>query len=215
MEPTIKKRQRENFMEFLKTILSEETFKTLNEKLGEDLAKQVNEKLTEFKLDTGKEKFIPKAKFDEVREAEKELKAQLEERDKQLTTLNESAKGNADLQLKIKELQENNTKSQKEWQDKLIETNKKFAYKSTLDSLAKDYKPKSLEDLERFINKESLKFEQKGEEFEVAGFKEQLDALKGTKAYLFEETPAGTGSPANNPAGAPSGTMATKTGKII
>lgn len=215
MEPTIKKRQREIFMEFLKTILSEETFKTLKDKLGEDLAKQVDEKLTEFKLDTGKEKFIPKVKFDELRESEKELKNQLAQRDKQLTDLQKVAEGSAELQLKIKELQESNAMTQKEWQNKLIEANKSFAYKTAIDSLAKEFKPKSLEDLERFLNKEQIQFNQKGEEFEITGLKEQIEGLKTNKAYLFEDTATGTGSPATNPTSDSSGTVASKVGRII
>ena len=71
-------------MEFLKSLLSEETLKSLTDSLGEDLVKSINEKTTEFKIDVAKEKFIPKSKFDEANNLVKDYKAQIENRDKQL-----------------------------------------------------------------------------------------------------------------------------------
>jgi dsDNA-specific endonuclease/ATPase MutS2 len=202
-------------MEFLKDILSEETFNMLKAKVGDELFKQIADKTADFKLDVAKEKFIPKHRFDEVRQSADDFKKQLEDRAKQLDELNKQASGNAELQLKIKELQEQNKQSQVEFNDKLTKTKQDYAYKNKLNELAKDYKPKNIEDLAHFLKSEQIKFAENGETYEVQGIKEQFDELKTSKAYLFEDaTPNGTGVPAGIVA---NGAIATdkKTGKII
>ena len=67
----------------------------LKKLLGEDLYKQVQEKLgTEKKYFFDEGEFIPKGRFDEVNNQNKELKTSLSDRDNQLKDLGEKAKGN-------------------------------------------------------------------------------------------------------------------------
>lgn len=156
-------------MKFLKNILSEKTYDGLVEKLGEDLVKQINEKAEDFKIDVAEEKFIPKSKFDEVNNQAKDYKEQLVDRDKQLTELQKSAKGNEELTKQIESLQEDNKKKIEEYETKLKEREKEFQIEtSVIQSGAKNVKAvKALLDPEKDIT-------------------EQLDALKKSDAYLFE-----------------------------
>ena len=74
----------------------------LQELLGEELWKQVAPKLEgkEYFFAEGKD-FIPISKFNEVNDAKKEAEKQLQERDKQLDTLQKSVKGNEELTKQI------------------------------------------------------------------------------------------------------------------
>ncbi|GJM72994.1 hypothetical protein HMSSN036_52100 [Paenibacillus macerans] len=82
----------------------------LKELLGEELYNQVVAKVG------GKHKiavvsdgnWFPKEKFDEVNNAKKQAENDLKERDKQLTQLQEAAKGNEEMQATIKKLQDEN-----------------------------------------------------------------------------------------------------------
>lgn len=65
--------------------------------------------------------FIPKARFDEVNDAKKDLEQQIKERDKQLKELAEKAKGNEELEKQIKELQEVNKTTKEQYEVKIKE----------------------------------------------------------------------------------------------
>ncbi|MEK5167194.1 phage scaffolding protein, partial [Paenibacillus sp. FSL R5-0527] len=82
----------------------------LKELLGEELYKQVIEKAGDkHKIAIVSDgNWFPKEKFDEVYNAKKQAETDLKERDKQLSQLQEAAKGNEALQTQIKELQEAN-----------------------------------------------------------------------------------------------------------
>jgi hypothetical protein len=210
------KKAKGEFMEFLKTLLSEETYKDLTDKIGADLVTQINTKTADFKIDLGKEKFIPKAKFDEAREAEKKYQTLLAERDTQLTELGQKAKGNAELELKLKTLQEENAKQISEYKEQLTKTKQDFVYKSKLNELKDKFKPKDLADLERFLDSGKVKFTESENGFEVSGLEEQISELNTTKPYLFgTDTQAGTGSPAINPSTQGGQAPDVKIGKII
>jgi hypothetical protein len=81
-------------MKFLEKILSEETIKSLKEKIGEDLFNQVSEKASDFEINLEEQKMIPYNRFKEVNDQSKDLKSQIESRDKQLKELEEKTKGN-------------------------------------------------------------------------------------------------------------------------
>lgn len=203
-------------MKFLETVLSEETFKELSEKLGEDLIKQVNEKAGDFQLDMGKEKFIPKAKFDEARNSAKEYEKLLADRDKQLTELGTKVKGNTELELQLKTLKEENEKAINDYKDQLTKTKQTYAFESELKNLASKYKPKDLADLKRFLDNDKISYADEDGNYKVNGLSDQLEVLSKEKSYLFESAEAGTGSPANNPnTGSQAGGQEVKTGKII
>jgi ParB-like chromosome segregation protein Spo0J len=63
--------------------------------------------------------FIPKARFDEVNNAKKELEQQIKERDKQLKDLSDKAKDNDELAKQIKNLQESNKATKEQYEAKL------------------------------------------------------------------------------------------------
>jgi hypothetical protein len=141
-------------MEFLKGILSEDTYTKLSAQLGEELTKQVGDKLKDFAVDLKAEKVIPKSVFDGEREKAKSLKEQLIERDSQLTELQKQVKGNADFELKIKELQETNTKTAADYENKIKELSQTHAFREALNG----YKPKNSKALEALIDKTKLTF---------------------------------------------------------
>lgn len=176
-------------MKFLKNVLSEATIKELNEKLGADLLKQVDEKIGDYPIDLGKEKLIPHSVFDEER---KTLKNQIADRDNQLKELGEKAKGNADFELQIKNLQEQNKANQEKYEAQLKTAKQNFGLKEAIAS----YKPRNLTALEALIDKSKLTYTDDGKV--TAGLKEQIDALKTSDSYLFEVVQSsGSGNPQN------------------
>lgn len=181
-------------MKFLTKILSEETLNELKEKLGEDLVKQVDAKIGDYSIDVAKEKLIPKAVYDADKEKLKqhntELSDQLKARDQQLTELGEKAKGNTELELQIKNLQEANVKSTEQYQAKIKELSQSYGLKEALGS----FKPKNVISLEALIDKSKLEYDDNGKV--VKGLNEQIDEIKKSDSYLFGETiPSGTGHP--------------------
>jgi len=180
----------EESMNFLQKMLSTETMKELSDKLGEELVKQINDKVGDYQVDPAKEKFIPKAVFDEDKKA---LKDQIAERDNQLKELGEKAKGNAEMELQIKNLQDSNKQAETEYQAKLKETQQGYGFKEALNT----FKPKNMKALEGLIDKSKLTFAEDGKV--ASGLKEQIEALKTSDAYLFEgpAVPSGTGNPQN------------------
>lgn len=185
-------------MKFLEKLLSEATYKKLTEQLGEELTKQINEKVKDFTVDFANEKMIPKAVFDAEREKAKSHSEQIAERDKQLAELAEKAKGNDSLLLQIKELQEANIQAKADYETKAKEMTQSYAFKSALSQ----FKPKNARALEALIDRQKLTFDEKDGAFEVAGLKEQIEALQKSDAYLFENVAAqGAGAPQINPLG--------------
>lgn len=180
-------------MNFLKGLLSDDTIKELNEKLGEDLLKQVDEKLGDYKIDAGKEKLIPKIVFDTDKD---KLKKQIEERDTQLKTLLKASEDNASLQAKISEMQTVNEQAKKEYEQSLLAIKRNNAYEKELAG----FKPKNLKALDALINKENVKYEEKNDEIIISGLKEQIDALRKSDGYLFDGDNTDIPNPQNPPA---------------
>jgi hypothetical protein len=182
-------------MEFLKGILSEDTYTKLSVQLGEDLTKQVGERLKDFTVDPKAEKMIPKVVFDSTREKSKALQDQLTERDNQLIELQKQVKGNADFELKLKELQETNTKATADYEIQIKELSQNYAFKEALNG----YKPKNSKALEALVDKSKLVFKDESGQIKVDGLDEQVEALKKSDSYLFGETESGTKAPNVNP----------------
>ena len=156
-------------MEFLKNLLSEKTYADLVAKLGDDLVKQIGDKAKDFKIDVAEEKFIPKAKFDEVNTQLKDSKAQVTERDAQLTKLQESAKGNEELTTQINALKEANANATKEYEAKLLAREKEFE----TDTLIASSGAKNIKAVKALLDS-------------TKDIKTQLDELKkGSESYMF------------------------------
>jgi hypothetical protein len=155
-------------MEFLKNLLSDKTYTDLVAKLGEDLVKQINEKSKDFKIDIAEEKLIPKTKFDEINTQLKDSKTQITERDKQLETLKEGAKGNEELTKQIEDLKTANENANKEYQEKLLAREKEFETETLIASSG----AKNVKAVRALLDPEK-------------DAKEQIEALKKSDDYLF------------------------------
>lgn len=114
--------------------------------------------------------YIPKARFNEINEKNKDLVAQIADRDKQLTTLKKAAGDNESLKAQIENLQKAN-KEQKDAADARIKT-------LQLDSAIKLALGESVQDLDivsSLIKRDALVL---GEDGKVSGLKEQVEDLR-------------------------------------
>lgn len=155
----------------------------LEELLGAELAAQVQEKLGDKKLGVVNDgTWLPKSKFDEVNEEVKSYKAQLAERDDQLTKLAKENKGSEDLIAQINQLKEQNQLATEQFQKELQDRDFNYALEKSLSSskVRNTKAAKALLDLEKVALKDG----------QLEGIEEQLNALKETDSYLFlsEET---------------------------
>lgn len=152
---------------------------SLKEMLGDDLYAQVMDKVGDQKIDiVSNGQWFPKERFDAVNREKKDLKAQLDERDQQLSTLQKQAKGNEELQAAIEQLQEDNRKTTEEYQQKLDQQAFDFAIESAL----RDAKSKNIKAVKANLNLDSLKLA----DGKVIGLDEQLKTLKESDSYLFD-----------------------------
>lgn len=126
-----------------------------------------------------------------------ELKNQIKERDTQLGDLSKKAKGNEELEKKIKDLQTANETTQTEYQSKLDQQQFDFALEKAITG-EKARNPKAVKAL---LNTESIKLD--GDK--LLGLEEQLKGLKESDGYLFGEADKLGGRDPHNsdPNGAP------------
>ena len=123
--------------------------------------------------------FIPKSRFNEINERNKDLTAQIADRDKQLTDLKKAAGDNETLKAQIADLQKTN-KEQKEAADARIKTLQlDSAIKLAIGDTAQD-----VDIVTGLIKRDALVL---GEDGKVSGLKEQVEALRKTKPFLFKQ----------------------------
>ena len=135
--------------------------------------------------------YIPKTRFDEVNEAKKQLETDIKDRDKQLKELGEKSKGNEELTKQIAELQEANKKTAGEYEGKI----KQMQFDHTLDGALKAANVKNVKAIKALLNLETIKLD--GET--LTGLNDQIEGLKKSDAYLFDEVePDGTGGSKGN-----------------
>lgn len=143
--------------------------------------------------------FIPKSRFNEINERNKDLTTQIADRDKQLTDLKKAAGDNETLKVQIADLQKTN-KEQKEAADARIKT-------LQLDSairLAIGGSAQDVDIVSGLIKRDALVL---GEDGKVSGLKEQVEDLRKTKPFLFKrvvhpapyEPRGGNGPQVDNP----------------
>ncbi|MFB5065987.1 MAG: phage scaffolding protein [Candidatus Wallacebacter cryptica] len=143
--------------------------------------------------------FIPKDKYNEVAEARKQLEADIAERDKQLEELKQAAGNNEELKAQIEQLQEENKKAAKEWEDKFVQMQKDFAIEKALTAA----KAKNMKAVKALLNMEKVKLD--GEQ--LFGLDDQLKELQKSDPYLFGDSgkvgggtnPPDAGNPEVNP----------------
>ncbi|MFS7425190.1 phage scaffolding protein [Carnobacterium maltaromaticum] len=131
-----------------------------------------------------------------------QFKEQLDANQSELNTLKESAKDNEELTKQLTEIQEKMDAVKAETETKLLSQQKDFAIQSALDKA----NPLDASIVLGLLDKDTIKVSDDG----LQGLKEQLDGLKESKSFLFEQaevrketTPAivTPGNPANNTPG--------------
>lgn len=153
----------------------------LQELLGEELWKQVSEKLNgkDYFFAEGKD-FIPINKFNEVNDAKKEAERQLQERDKQLDSLQKSVKGNEELTKQINDLKEANTKAKEEYDNKVVEIQKSYE----LDKVLTSSGARNSSALKGMLDLGKCDFK----EGKYTGLDEQIAQIKKDNEWLFTST---------------------------
>ena len=137
---------------------------------------------------------IPQSRFNEVVEEKNKLKADLTERDKQLSELQKNNSSNEELKKQITELQEKNQASEKEYQETLAKIKLDNALELALTSAG----AKNNIAVKALLKMDNIKMDND----KVIGLTEQIEELKKTSDYLFKieekapEVPAGK-TPAN------------------
>lgn len=160
----------------------------LKEVIGEDLFKTIAEKLQgkDYFFGEGKE-YIPKARFDEINDANKELKNQIASRDSQLVELQKSAKGNEDLTKQIADLQTANQKAKEEYDAKILQLQKDY----TLESLLSKSGAKNANALRGMLDLSKCEFK----DGSFKGLDEQIAQIKKDNDWLFNnQVPSSIGS---------------------
>lgn len=126
-------------------------------------------------IEDSKKDMIPRSRLNDKNDEIKELKAEIKQRDEQITTLEQSAKGNEELTKQLEDLKQQNAG----WEEKYKETQLNNAIKLAVAKEAND-----ASDVLYFINKEGLELQEDGT---VKGLEEGLTALKESKPYLFAQ----------------------------
>lgn len=160
---------------------------------GEELGTQIEGVIAEKNInlivdDKEKPAYIPKSRFDELVGAKNQFKTQVGELSNELEALKKNAKGNEELTQAIQELQNKNT----EWETKYNKT----LIDNAVKMQALHHKALDPSDLAKFLDYNELTLDEEGN---VKGLKEQIDGLKETKAYLFEQDKKNNNNNATNP----------------
>lgn len=156
----------------------------LKEILGEELYNQVQDKLGDKKIDIVSDgRWIPKHKFDDINEEKKQYKEQVDNLNKELGKLQKQLEDNQGATETI----ENLKKQIKDKEEEMIKIRKQNAIKFEVLK----YNPNDVADILPHLKDESITINEDGT---ITGLKEQLDALKENKPYLFkQDMPIGTG----------------------
>lgn len=130
--------------------------------------------------------YIPKHRFDEVKTEIDGLKAQIAERENQIKDLKKFEGTSKELADKIKSLEEANANTTKELESKLVTERKRNAIKLELIADAEG-KPHDAEMVLGLFDLTKIETEVVGDAVKIkGGFKEQRDAIRKDKSFLFE-----------------------------
>jgi len=155
----------------------------LVEVLGEELAEQVKGKMGDDVILVKEENHVTKSSFNKEREKLKEekeaLETQLKERDSQFNQLKEDSTTSEELKTKIEELQNANEKEKEEMQKKLEQTR----LESEIDKRLLKEKARNPKAVKALMSMEEVSIGEDG----IEGLDEQLESLKETDDYLFEQ----------------------------
>ncbi|MCT4593172.1 MAG: phage scaffolding protein [Anaeromicrobium sp.] len=172
-------------LEYLKKILGDEEGQKAFEKIKAD---NENVLLVDSKEES---KYVEKSKLNDANSTIRDYKKQLKDRDKQLEDLKGKAEGNEDLTKEIEKLKGENKKVTEDYEAKLKE--KDFNY--ALDRALTDAKVKNPKAVKALLNLENIKLDGN----DLIGLKEQMEKVKESDSYLFEERQeGGTGTIGSN-----------------
>ncbi|MFR3498675.1 MAG: phage scaffolding protein [Paraclostridium bifermentans] len=152
----------------------------LSEILGDSyntLSEDVKTKYKDIDL-VDSSKYIEKSKFDEVKQAKKQLETDIKDRNTQLEDLKKSAGDNATLKQQIEQLQNENKKKDEEYQAELKDLKLTNAIKLAITDSAQDVGLVS-----GLIDKSKLILSDDGK---ITGLDEQINGLKEGKSFLFK-----------------------------
>lgn len=153
----------------------------MQELLGEELYNQVAEKVGDKKIDVVSDgSYFPKEKFDAVNTELKQYKQQVADRDEQLDNLKQQNKGNENLQATIDELKENN----KQEKERLQEESRQLQYSYELDIALRESNARNPKAVMGLLDTENIKLDEDGK---LKGLSEQVEDLKESDAYLFND----------------------------
>lgn len=127
------------------------------------------------------EGYVEKTKFDEVDTKVKQLETSVAERDKQLEDLKKSTGDVETLKKQIETLQNENKTKEETYKTELSNLKKT----NVLDLALAGAKVKNNKAIKALLDSEKIKLKDDGT---LEGLTEQLEAIKKTDAYLFEET---------------------------
>lgn len=164
--------------------------KSLKDLLGEELHNQVTEAIGDKELAIINDgNWIPRVKFNNLNEENKQYKDQIEDLDAQLKDLKKETEGNEAATQRITDLEARIEEQEKEM------GNLRKSNQIKLEVLKAA--PRDIKDILPHLDQDTIKYE----DGKLTGLKEQLDNLKEAKSYLFqEEKPTGTGGSKGNSA---------------
>lgn len=124
--------------------------------------------------------FVPPHRFEEVNTAKKQAEEDVKERDKQLDKLKKSAGDNEELRQQIAKLQEENKAASEKYASDVKELRTNTAMRLAIGDSAHD-----AELVLSLLDKTKIELDEEGGL--KAGFEEQLQSLRETKAFLFAQ----------------------------
>ncbi len=123
--------------------------------------------------------YIPKSRFNEINEENKTLKQSVADRDQQLEGLKKSSGDNAVLQQQISDLQKQNADQQKAHDEELA----KLKLDNAVEIALSGAKAKNGKAVKAMLDMSKVKM---GEDGNLSGFDEQIEALKKSDGYMFD-----------------------------
>lgn len=124
--------------------------------------------------------FTPKSRFNEVNEENKTLKQTVSDRDKQLDDLKKSSGDSAELKKQIEALQKQNSEEKAAHEKEMAQLKLDNAVETALTAAG----VKNNKALRALLDTEKIKLDDSGK---LSGLSEQLEAVKKTDGYLFNE----------------------------
>lgn len=160
----------------LKNVLSEETFSKVQEETSE-----VDGRLA----DLSKGGYVSSDKYSALEEQLSSTQSLLEKKTEDFDALKSTAGDNEELRQQIDSLKSTYEAEKADLKNQYEEQLKQSKIRA---GIIENYKPKDVNDILSHIDMSKIKID----EDKITGLKEQVDALKETKAYYFEEDNGGS-----------------------